>query len=379
MAAIQGHCDPRFAAVGRAFAASFVPAPDRPHERGAAVCVVVDGKTVVDLWGGTARPDGTAWDADTAPCVFSCTKGVLATLFHIVAAEHGVDDDAPVARWWPEFAAAGKQDITVRQLLAHQAGLTALADPPPGDPLAWEPVCAALAAQAPARPPESPHGYHSLTFGYLAGELLRRIAGVPLRDLLRERINGPADAAFAWNGHELTQGKIADLNGFDDGEPRWAEGGEAILADIASLNDPRILLPAVANSHAWRGAHALGASGHASARSLARIYAALIDRANPLLPASRVCEISREQGRGLDSRLQIRSAYAMGYQIPAEGVPLGSRTSGDRPFGHKGAYGSTGLADPEAGLAFGYVTNVCAGAGDTSRNGPLLDALYDSL
>lgn len=378
MIAPHGSHDPAFARVARLFADSFEPSPDRPHERGAALMVIANGKPVVDLWAGEAR-EGVAWQADSAPCVFSCTKGVLATLFHIVALDKGVAYDAPVARWWPQFAAGGKEAVTIRQLLAHQAGLTSLASPPPGDPLAWQPVCDALAAQPSSRPPESPHGYHSLTFGWLVGELLLRIAGEPLDQLLKTRINRPARAAFAWRGGDLAPGVIADLNAFEDGQPQWATGGDATLADIASINDPRILLPAVANSHGWRSNHILGAGGHASARSLARIYAALIDCDQPLLPPEIVRDIATEQGRGLDSRLQVESAYASGYQLPAAGITFGARNSGDRPFGHKGAYGSTGLADPEAGLAFGYVTNVCAGAGDTSRNGPLLDAVYACL
>ncbi|NML08422.1 serine hydrolase domain-containing protein [Sphingomonas sp. G-3-2-10] len=377
MVAVHGSHDAAFARIARLFADSFEPSPDRPHERGAALSVFVNGMPMVDLWAGEAR-EGVAWTADSAPCVFSCTKGILATLFHIVAQERGVDYDAPVARWWPEFAGGGKEAITVRQLLAHQAGLTSLADAPEGDPLAWQPVCDALAAQPASRPPESPHGYHSLTFGWLVGELLLRIAGEPLDVLLDTRINRPAGAAFAWRGSDLSPGAIADLNAFED-QPRWATGGDAILADIASIDDPRILLPAVANSRGWRGNYILGAGGHASARSLARIYAALIGGDSPLLPPGIVRDIASERGRGLDSRLQVESAYASGYQLPAAGITLGSRNSGDRPFGHKGAYGSAGLADPEAGLAFGYVTNVCAGAGDTSRNGPLLDAIYECL
>lgn len=378
---MEGSWDQAFRPVADAFRSLFDPQRDGTTEVGASVCVIVDGRIVVDIWGGIASDDGRVWRHDTTPCVFSCTKGIAATLFHIVAAEHAVGYDDPVARWWPEFAAAGKQDLTIREVLSHRAGLGRLPDPAsPGQVLDWDRVTGALAAATPAGSPPRQAGYHVLTFGWLVGILLMRITGSSLDDLLARYLNDPLGARFAWRGDAVPPDRIAMLASANPGTPAWARDGDARLSTIASLDDWGLLTPAVASSGGWRTATILGAGGHADARSLAAIYAALISRTRPLISRDRLNEAVAEQYRGEDALLGNEAAYALGYQLPASGVSLGYvDTPGTALFGHKGAYGSMGVADPDRGLALGYVTNMCGDMGDRSRNGPLLEAALACL
>jgi CubicO group peptidase (beta-lactamase class C family) len=175
MTPIHGTTHARFRAVKDAFAANF----SDHGEIGAAVCVYVGGRCVVDLWGGIADlTTGTAWAEDTLQYVFSTTKGFTATCAHLLVQRGELDLDAPVADYWPEFAAHGKHHILIRWLLSHRAGLPALDTPIPlADALAWHPMITALAAQRPLWPPGSTHGYHAQTFGWLVGEVIRRITG----------------------------------------------------------------------------------------------------------------------------------------------------------------------------------------------------------
>jgi len=373
---IEGSWDPAFRKVAEAFRSLFDPARDGAVEVGAAVCLIVEGRVVARLWGGVSDSSGALWREDSAPCVFSCTKGVAASLFHILAEKHGVDYEAPVARWWPEFAVCGKQDITVRELLTHQAGLGRLPDPAaPGHVLDWDRIAAGLAASAPAGQRPRRSGYHALTFGWLVGELMVRIAGADLDTLLERHLNGPLGARFAWRGAAVPAGRLPMLASANPGTPVWATDGDERFATITSLDDWSLLSPAVASSGGWRAANGLGAGGHADAWSLASIYAALIDRKAPLLSRERLTLATAEQYRGEDAILGNDVAYAIGYQLPAGGVSLGHVERPDTVlFGHKGAYGSIGVADPDRGFALGYVTNLCGDMGDRSRNGALLDA-----
>src|SRR6185503_661525 len=173
--AIAGTCDSRFEAVRAQFERNFA----ERGEVGASVCVTVGGATVVDLWGGIADPKtGRAWERDTIGVVWSCTKGATALCAHMLVARGALDLDAPVASYWPEFAAAGKGAITVRMLLSHQAGLAAISEPILDDGYCdWDLIVGRLAAQAPLWSPGTRQGYHALTFGHLVGELVRRISG----------------------------------------------------------------------------------------------------------------------------------------------------------------------------------------------------------
>lgn len=197
MTEIFGQVDARFRAVRETFADNFA----HRGELGAAVAVTVDGHLVVDLWGGVAdKHTGRAWTRDTLAMVFSSTKGATALCAHILCARGRLDLDAPVSRYWPEFAAAGKDTLPVRMLLNHQAGLPAVSDPLPPDALFdWPVMAQALAAQRPHWPPGSAHGYHATTFGWLVGEVVRRISGRSLGAFFQEAVARPLGLEF-WIG-----------------------------------------------------------------------------------------------------------------------------------------------------------------------------------
>ncbi|HZT79803.1 MAG TPA: serine hydrolase domain-containing protein, partial [Gemmataceae bacterium] len=191
---VKGMCDPRFRAVGEEFERNFA----ERGEVGASVCVTVDGSTAVDLWGGVAdRRTGRPWDRDTIGVVWSCTKGAVALCAHVLASRGLLDLDAPVARYWPEFAQVGKEGITVRLVLSHEAGLPAVRAPlGAGDLYDWAAMTRALAAEAPFWPPGTRQGYHAATFGHLVGELVRRVSGRGLGAFFRDEIAGPLRLDF---------------------------------------------------------------------------------------------------------------------------------------------------------------------------------------
>ena len=192
---VRGVCDPRFEAVREAFAENFATR----GENGAAVCVVVNESVVVDLWGGSADAGRSRpWRRETLVNVFSVGKAMAALCVHRLVGQGRLDVDDPVARYWPEFAAAGKQDVTVRQVLSHQAGLPAVRRRlPEGAMLDWETMTLALAEQEPWWKPGTAHGYHVNTFGFLVGELVRRITGKTLGSVFRDEVAGPLGSGCA--------------------------------------------------------------------------------------------------------------------------------------------------------------------------------------
>ena len=188
-ATVQGECDPAFARVRAAFAANFAAG----LELGASLCVEVDGRTVVDVWGGWLDADRKRpWEQDSIACVFSCTKGIAAIALLLLVDRGAVDLDSPVARYWPEFAAAGKDALPVRYLLTHEAGLSAIGKPMPFGSLSdWHAMVDALAEQEPWWEPGTGHGYHGVTFGHLVGEVVRRVDGRTIGRFLHEEITAP--------------------------------------------------------------------------------------------------------------------------------------------------------------------------------------------
>src|SRR5438874_6734015 len=186
---IEGTCTPEFIRVREQFARNFA----ERAEVGASVCITVDGESVVDLWGGVADPPtGRAWDRDTIGVVWSCTKGATSLCAHMLVARGQLSLDAPVSSYWPEFAAQGKDAITLRMLLAHQAGLAALREPiPDAGYCDWDLIAGRLARQEPLWAPGARHGYHALTFGHLVGEVVRRVTGSSIGAFFREEVAGP--------------------------------------------------------------------------------------------------------------------------------------------------------------------------------------------
>jgi CubicO group peptidase (beta-lactamase class C family) len=357
---IQGYFDLKFEPVRDAFAALF----DNPQERGAALCIQVGGETVVDLWAGTTdRAGEQAWHADTLLNVFSCTKTFTAVAALQLVAEGKLELDAPVAGLWPEFAAAGKQDVTLRQLLAHTAGVTGVRQPlPPESLYDWDAMCAALAAEAPWWTPGQAHGYSPIAYGWLVGELLRRADGrSPGRSIIA-RTAAPLGLDFHIGLADAEFGRVAEISR-GKGNPGDAAAqrllavllGEPQAMSTRAFNNPPSVMTST-NTPEWRRMEQPAANGHGNARSLAGFYAGLLD--GRLLDAQLLAEMTREQAAGEDRTLLTRTRFGLGCMLDQGADSAGGTFGlGPRAFGHPGAGGSLGFADPERALAFGFVTN----------------------
>jgi len=388
---IEGHCDARFAALRRAFADNFT----RRGDVGAAVCVYLDGKPVVDLWGGWADGARTRrWTADTIANVASTTKGLTSVVAHRLVERGVIDLDAPVARYWPEFAQAGKAAIPVRWLMCHRAGLPAIRRAMAPDSLYdWDAFCAVLAAEEPWWIPGTRHGYHATTFGYLIGEVIRRATGRTVGKIAAEEVCGPLGADFFIGVPESADARAAEILP----EPAVPASEASVLARVRA--DPDSLAgkvfsnpardPAGMNSRRWRAAEIPASNGHASARGVARLYAALsrggeLDGVRVLEPAT-IENATVEHSFGKDAVLEATTRYGLGFglRLPGPGgVGIQSTVPNPRAFGHTGRGGSVGFADREARIGFGYVMNqyIAATAQSPERRWTVLaQALYESL
>lgn len=382
---LHGTCAPRFARVRDAFAENF----SARDELGAAVCITLDGIPVVDLWGGHVDKERTRpWQSDTLVNVFSTTKGWTATCALRLVDQGKLDLDAPIARYWPEFAAAGKEQIPVWWLLDHRAGLPALRELLPPEALFdWGAMTRALAAEAPWWPPGTKHGYHPYTFGWLVGEVIRRVSGRMPGVYFREEIAGPLglDAHIGIGPSE--DGRIARLR---PGRSEPSEGPSLFqrlaaeptsMAAKAFANPPSMVAPGVTSSREWRSAELPAVNGHATARAIARLYGALalggtLDGVRVLSPES-VALAGRERVRGQDAVLGVSTRFGAGFMLSQPGNRMGPN---EGTFGHPGAGGSLGFADPVARLGFGYTT--CRMGTQIlldPRAQALIDALYSAL
>ncbi len=380
---IQGRCDARFKRVRELFEAGF----ESGAELGAGLNVVVEGRELIDLWGGYADKERSRpWRRDTLANVYSTTKGITAIAAHQLIERGELDLDAPVSRYWPEFAQKGKAGIPVRMLLNHQAGLPAVAKPlTPEDLFDWGTMTRALEEQEPWWQPGADHGYHAITYGWLVGELIRRVSGMGVGRYVREHIAAPLGAEF-WIGlpeeldvrtAELLQGPIS-TDGPNLMERIIAEPN-GVLAK-AFGNPPLMLMSP--NTRAWRAAELAAANGHTTAPALARIYAALanggeLDGVSILRPET-IERARSEESYGPDRLLALVTRFGLGFMLPPANEPLGPNP---RVFGHGGAGGSLGLADPEAKIGFGYVMNLMHTGAWLADPRPraLLDALYEGL
>jgi CubicO group peptidase (beta-lactamase class C family) len=378
---IHGTHDPAFGAVFDAFAEHFVRHPKNGlPELGAAVCVEVDGRRVVDLWAGFADVARTrAWTPDTLACVCSCTKGMVAIALHRLAERGLVDYDATVATYWPEFAAAGKEAVTVRHLLTHSAGLPKLREAlPAGGIYHWDTVVDAFAAEAPHWEPGTAHGYHTLSFGHLNGEVVRRVDGRDLGAFFRDEIALPLGADFFIGTPASEDHRIAELALPHEGSMLAPAARAAVAIDperVERYDDPFLLVPQVLNSTPWRRAQIPGANGHASARGLARIYGALVNDEG-LLRRETIDVARTPQVHGPDRTRNEITEYGLGFAT--SGTPTSYRP-GSGGFGHGGAYGSLGHGDPEARLSIGFVFNQLGEPQGDGRAARLLDAALDAL
>jgi len=388
---VSGSCDPAFLAVREAFAGNF---SDR-GECGAAVSIIVGGRLMAELSGGERDAAGAQpWTADTLVNVFSVGKGVLAACLTRLMGGGQLDPDARVARYWPEFAASGKDAVTVRELLSHQAGLPALhARLAPGSALDWQFMTAALAAEEPWWPPGTGHGYHVNTFGFLAGELLHRITGLMPGEYLRRELAGPLEAdvhigltaaqfprvaEFRWPDAAPASPAAAlvpagPARGDDPPEP---PADSQKMALHAYFNPPDLSGAGVVNTAAWRSAQIPSANAHATATGIARLYAPLAAGGGGLVDPGALLAATTEQVYGDDLVLQRPSRFGLGFQLTHPEREFGP---GPGCFGHFGAGGSVGFCDPDARLAFGYVTNQMGPRWRNPRNRALIDACYSSL
>jgi CubicO group peptidase (beta-lactamase class C family) len=380
-AAVEGHCDPRFGPLREAFRANFA----ERGELGAAVCVMISGHVVADLCGGWADQEhGRRWQPDTLVNVFSVGKGLVAACTARLAGQGRLDLDTTVAGYWPEFAAAGKDAITVRQLLSHQAGLPAVRRRlPPGAMLDWPAMTTALAEQEPWWEPGTAHGYHVNTFGFLVGEVIRRITGTTAGKLLRDEIAGPLGADVHIGLPAAEHARVATFiwPGPPPAEEEPPGLDNAQLMEHNSYYNPGGLSGAgVINTPRWRAAESPSTNAHGTARGVARVYAALISPASAasaaIVDPAALDEAITEQVYGQDLVLHRPSRFGLGFQLTQPERPIGP---GQATFGHFGAGGSLGFADPESGVAFGYVINQMGPRWQNPRTRALVDAVYESL
>lgn len=356
---VLGSVDPHFAAVRSAFVDNF----QRFGEVGASLSVVVAGKTVVDIWAGYADAERTQpWQRDTIANVYSTTKGLTAMCALRLVDQGKLDVDAPVARYWPEFAQGGKGGIPVRDLLSHAAGLAAARRPlAPTDLYDWQTMTEALAEMEPWWEPGSKHGYHALSYGFLVGEVIRRISGKSPGAFFRDEIALPLglDAHIGLAAeHDARVAPVVPA----PVDPAQIDLYAEILKDPDTLlakayaNPP--ILPEAANMKPWRRAEIPAANGHTNARALARVYGVLanggVDGSYTLLKPETIERARQKLTDGWDAILPMHTSFGLGFMLP---TPTESYGPNPRMFGHGGMGGSMGFADLDARVGFGYVMN----------------------
>ncbi|WP_454762249.1 serine hydrolase domain-containing protein [Caulobacter segnis] len=386
---IHGFCAPGFEVVREAFERNF-----REHgELGAAVAVRRAGEVVVDLWGGQADAHGRPWEEDTLAVVFSTTKGLAALCLHMLASRGSLDFDAPVARYWPEFAQNGKAGITVAMVLAHQAGLPVWQQPlPDGALFDWDLAASRLAQEAPVWEPGTTHGYHGLTIGWLEGELVRRITGRSLGAFFRAEAAEPL-GVDAWIGlpasehHRVADLELTPADPTSDFFRKIAQEPDWFGAKLVH-NDGGDIRPDTINGERRRSMEHPSAGGVTNARALALAYAPLsLDGAldgvrlvrPDMLPGMRTVR----SASACDVILRLPTTFTLGFSKTWGARSLGPGNHvilGEQAFGTPGMGGSIGFADGEAGLSFGYVMNrLGGGVGLNARGQGLVDAAYEAL
>jgi CubicO group peptidase (beta-lactamase class C family) len=366
---------------------------------GASVCLTIGGETVVDLWGGVANPKTAApWKKDTVCTVFSCTKGATALCAHILASRGKLDLDAPVTALWPEFGQHGKEHVTTRMMLDHSAAVPALREKVRDDgPYDWNYMTDRLAAEEPFWAPGTRNGYHGLTFGWTVGEMVRRASGKSLGTFFRDEVAKPLGLDFWIGTPEEIEPRIAPILAF---AVKAEDARTPFLKDLRDKNSIPFLF--YMNSGAWRAGGANSRAGHAAevgaangitnARGLAGMYAQLSQGGGKLVDArtvSRMGEVSMATHD--DATLRIPTRFALGYMKSMDnrkrsiaatiwGEDSDSVILSSAAFGHVGAGGSLGFADPAAGFSFGYTMNQMGpGLLMNARGQKLVDAAYLSM
>ena len=388
--AIDGIVEPGFEGVRDAFLTNFTD----HGEVGAGVSVHVEGHKVVDLWGGVAEQEtGSPYTDDTLQLVYSTTKGATAACANLLAQRGQLDLDAPVADYWPEFAQADKDDIPVRWLLCHKAGLPTIDKQLSCEEvLAWEPMIRALEVQSPLWEPGTAHGYHAVTFGYLVGEVVRRITGRSLGTFFADEIAGPLGLEF-WIGlPEEHEHRVAPIIGglrpsaAADLDPKLKDMLEAFIGPGSLLGRTLSVNGAfgdsdVFNSRAVHAAEVPAANGITNARSLSRMYAGLVGALDgaataPLFTEAQLHALSTRQTEGADRCIFINSTFGLGFFTSSPFAPYGVKGN----FGHAGMGGSVGFGDPANKVGFGYVMNkMNQNLSADPRSSALIKATYDAM
>ncbi|MGB3411751.1 MAG: serine hydrolase domain-containing protein [Microthrixaceae bacterium] len=393
MAEIRGVVAPGFERLRDEFAQNF----DSRGEVGASLCLYVDGEAVVDLTGGVTAA-GTPYGDDTLQLVFSATKGATAVCAHVLAQQGLLDFDRPVVDYWPEFAAAGKGNVPVSWLLCHRSGLIDTSEQLTLDEaLDWDRVTQALAESSPLWEPGTQHGYHAVTYGWLVGEIVRRVSGQSIGEFFNANVATPLGLDF-WIGLPPEQNhRVSELIPFQlpegllptgSGEPGGAVAGGApsgFMSMLDALLGPGNLAGralsapggAFGNQDSWNdprvwSAMVPAANGITNAKSLARMYAACIGEVDGvrLLDEATLKNAIKPRTEGPDSVLMFPIPFGLGFMRNSDFSPF----SGDGAFGHYGAGGAVGFADPDRGLAFGYAMNqMQLGLAGDPRTNALID------
>jgi CubicO group peptidase (beta-lactamase class C family) len=376
---VEGTCDARFTAVRDAFARNL-----EGDEVGAGCTVVLDGRVVVDLWGGWADEAETRpWQRDTLVNAYSVGKPVVALSVLQLVARGALDLDACAARWWPDLL-AGQHGATVRDVLCHRAGVPAIREPLTNDALwDWDVIATAIARTEPWWAPGTRHGYHVNTYGHLVGELARRVDGRLPGDWLRDEIAGPLGADLAWGLGARDQARCADIVWQSPLAPGGAWPDTTCLPDeeavqvLCYVNPPGFSSLGVVNTTEWRATQVPSTNLHASARGVARLYAALVAGGAldgvTVLDADVLVEATTPQSEGWCPFLDREVTFGLGFQPTRPDRPFGPNPGS---YGHFGTGGALGFADPVAGLAFGYVMNAVKPRWQNARNRALVDAVY---
>jgi CubicO group peptidase (beta-lactamase class C family) len=385
MVEVQGEWAPSFAPVVEEFARNLA----QRGELGAALHVILDGWPVIDVWGGlTAERDGAPWQADTLVTVFSCTKAATALCAHLLADRGQLDLDAPLVDVWPELPAA-RRGATIRMALDHSLGLPAVRhELAPGACTDWDTMVAALEATEPWWEPGTRNGYHMITFGWTVGEVVRRVSGRSLGTFFADEVAGPLGLDMYIGLPQEHHARMARIKGWRPGPGHHSAFTDAITADARGIPALALLNTGGfnANDPAVWSAEIGGAGGVASARGLAGMYVPLAAGDGGLLSPDAVARASAVAGASaVDATLRVATRFGLGFMVSMDNRrgPQGARDSavlGRSAFGHVGAGGSIGFADPDCKLAFGYVMNQ-QGAGMllNERGQSLVDATYRVL
>ena len=345
--AVQGFADPRFDGLARAFSENFA----ERGEVGASLSLMVNGEPVVDLWGGALDGEGLRpWREDSVVNIWSTTKAVNALCFALLVDRGACAYEEPVSRWWPEFAAEGKGEVTLAMLLSHQAGLCSFRDPAVIEDFYDQPAAAArLAVTAPLWPPGSRSGYHAISIGVLAGELFRRIEGRSLGRFIADELSAPMGLQLtlglpaseeARRAEMIAPPELATSNRQPDMNP----------SQVAAFMNP-VIEPLLPNTPAWRACELSSANGFSNAGSLARLFGAVA--AGQLVSAETLRQATHERIRGVDEVLGVPARWGAGFLLNTDGLYGPSPNA----FGHSGWGGSFVMVDLERRVSLAYAMN----------------------